>query len=197
MTSAIILAAGEAKRMRMAAGKQLLPWGKSTILETTIDSVTASNVDETLVVLGYHADAIRTKIAAKPIRTVINPDYLRGMSTSIIAGIAAADARTQAYLLVLADQPSLSYQVINRLLEAFEKHRHSIIIPTFGGRRGHPVIFAASYKPELLGLSGDVGARGIIERHGADVIEVAVCSEEILLDIDTQEDYSKYTGKAV
>lgn len=192
MISAIILAAGQAKRMGLPAGKQLLPFGMSTVLETTIDYITASEVDETLVVLGYRSEEIGKRIAAKPVKTVVNPDYRKGMSTSIIAGIAASDARTQAYLLVLGDQPFISHQVINRLLNAFEHDRLKIIIPAFGGQRGHPVIFPASYKQELLNLRGDVGARQIIARHEPDVAEVQVDSEGILLDIDTPEQYSKH-----
>jgi molybdenum cofactor cytidylyltransferase len=193
MISAIILAAGQAKRMGLPSGKQLLPLGKSTILETTIDYIIASEVDETLVVLGYQSEEISRRIAARPVKTVVNPDYLKGMSTSIAAGIAASDTRTQAYLFALGDQPFISTQVINLLLRAFEHDRSKIVVPIFDGKRGHPAIFPASYKQELLGLKGDVGARQVIARHEQVVAEVQVDSEGILLDIDTQEEYSAFS----
>jgi molybdenum cofactor cytidylyltransferase len=192
MISAIVLAAGESRRMKVLGGKQLLPLGSSTILETTIDCVTASQIDETLVVLGSRAAEISQRIASKPVKLIINSLYLSGISTSIVAGISAADPKAEAYLLVLGDQPFVPYQVIDRLLKEFENCKQSIIIPSFAGRRGHPLIFAARFQKQLLSLTGDVGARGIIASHEANVVEVPVESAGILLDIDTQEEYSKH-----
>ena len=196
MISAIILAAGEAKRMgAISGGKQLLPLGNSTILEKTIDNIVASDVDETIVVLGYKAQEIRSKIVHKPVKIVVNTNYREGMSTTIIAGLNAVEARIDDILLVLADQPFIDSRVINRLLAERKNHDKGIVIPSYRGKRGHPVIISLSYKNELLSIKGDVGAREIISRHPDDVLEVEVDSPEITIDIDTQEEYRFHQGR--
>ena len=187
MLSAIILAAGESKRM--GKPKQLLPLGKSTLLEQAIDNLLNSSVDETIVVLGHKAEEITEKIANKPVKVVINPDYQQGMSTSIVAGLIMVDPRSQAVMLALGDQPLVTSRTINQLIEAFNKNRKGIAVPTYRGRRGHPIIFDIKYKAELFKLKGDIGGREIIQNHPKDVFMVAVDSESVISDIDTQEDY--------
>ena len=187
MVSAILLAAGESKRM--AKPKQLMPLGKTTILEQTIDNLLASRVSEVIVVLGYRAEEVMKKIAIKPIKITINPAYHRGMSTSIVTGLNLVDNRAKAVMLALADQPFIDSKTINRLIKEFSNHDKGIAIPVYHGRRGHPVIFAIKYKQELLALTGDVGGRQIIRGHPDDILEVAVNSESIITDIDTVSDY--------
>jgi molybdenum cofactor cytidylyltransferase len=187
MLSAIILAAGESKRM--GKPKQLMPLGKSTLLEQAIDNLLNSSVDETIVVLGHKAEEITDKIVNKPVKVVINPDYQQGMSTSIVAGLIMVDPRSQAVMLALGDQPLVTSLTINQLIEAFNKNRKGIAVPTYRGRRGHPIIFDIKYKAELFKLKGDIGGREIIQNHPKDVFMVAVDSESVISDIDTQEDY--------
>jgi molybdenum cofactor cytidylyltransferase len=188
MLSAIILAAGESKRM--GKPKQLLPLGKSTLLEQAIDNLLNSSVDETIVVLGHKAEEITEKIANKPVKVVINPDYQQGMSTSIVAGLIMVDPRSQAVMLALGDQPLVTSRTINQLIEAFNKNRKGIAVPTYRGRRGHPIIFDIKYKAELFKLRGDIGGREIIQNHPKDVFMVAVDSESVVSDIDTQDEYN-------
>lgn len=190
MVSAILLAAGESKRM--GEPKQLMPLGKTTILEQTIDNLLGSRVSEVIVVLGYRAEEAMKKIAVKPIKITINPAYHRGMSTSIVTGLNSVDDRAQAVMLALADQPLIDSQTINRLIAEFLSHNKGIAIPVYCGRRGHPVIFAIKYKEELLELTGDVGGRQIIRQHPDDILEVAVNSESIITDIDTTSDYQSH-----
>ncbi|HEY4711825.1 MAG TPA: nucleotidyltransferase family protein, partial [Dehalococcoidia bacterium] len=102
MISAILLAAGESNRMGQP--KQLLPFGQSTILERTIDTLLDSAVSETIVVLGYRDEEIRKTIAGKPVKIAINPDYQQGMSVSIIAGLKQIDKRARAVLIAPGDQ---------------------------------------------------------------------------------------------
>ena len=192
MISAILLAAGESKRMGKL--KQLMPFGQSTIVEQAIDNLLNSAVDEIIVVLGYRAEEVIETIAAKPVKLVVNPDYKQGMSTSIIAGLNLADSGTQAVMLVLGDQPLTNSQTINQLIEEFYNHDKGIVIPTYQGRRGHPTIFAIKYKEKLLELKGDIGGRQIVRDHPDDILEVAVDSESIIADIDTINDYQSLLG---
>lgn len=192
MLSAILLAAGESKRM--GEPKQLMPFGQSTMVEQAIDNLLNSAVNEVIVVLGYRAEEVIKTIAAKPVKIAINPNYQQGMGTSIIAGLNLVDSQAQAVMLALGDQPLVDSQTINRLIDEFYNHDKGIAVPTYQGRRGHPIIFAIKYKPKLLQLTGDIGGRQIIKRHPDDILEVAVDSESVITDIDTRNDYRSQPG---
>src|SRR4030042_4076922 len=192
MISAILLAAGQSKRMSKL--KQLMPFGKSTIGEQAVDNLLGSAVDEVIVVVGYKAEDVIKAIAAKPIRLVINPDYEQGMSTSVIAGLNLVHSGVQGVRLALGDQPLVDSQTIDRLIEEFCNHEKGIAVPTYQGRRGHPIIFAIKHKEQLLKLRGEVGGRQIIKDNPDDILEVAVDSESIVADFDTTDDYQAYVG---
>lgn len=190
--SAILLAAGQAKRM--GRPKLLLPFGDSTILEKSLDNLLKSGVTEVIVVVGNQAEKTIEKIGKRPVKTVLNPNYAMGMSTSIIKGLNAVSEKTEAIMLVLADQPLIESNILIKLLEAFFSHDRGIIVPVYQGRRGHPVIFDMKSKNELMGLKGDVGAREVVNRHPGDVLEVPVDAPGIHADIDTEADYRAYSG---
>jgi len=193
MISAILLAAGQSKRMGRL--KLLLPFGGSTILEQTIDNLLHSKIDELIVVLGYQAQELMEKVASRRVKVAMNPAYKQGMSTSIIAGLSVVDDKAQALMLALGDQPFISSRVIDRLIDEFFSHNKGIVIPTYQGSRGHPVIFAIKYKGELLGLKGDVGGRQIIKEHPDDIVEIPIDSESINTDIDTLTDYYRLSNR--
>ncbi|MFC2049950.1 molybdenum cofactor cytidylyltransferase [Chloroflexota bacterium] len=192
MISAILLAAGQSKRM--GEPKQLMPFGQSTIVGQAVDNLLGSAVVEVIVVVGYKAEDVIKAIAAKPIRMVINPDYEQGMSTSIIAGLNLVHGGVQGVMLALGDQPLVDSETINILIEEFCNHDKGIAVPTYQGRRGHPIIFAIKYKKQLLKLKGDFGGRQVIKDHPDDVLEAAVDSESIVADFDTTDDYQAYVG---
>ena len=192
MVSAILLAAGESKRM--GNPKQLLPLGKSTILEQTIDNLLNSKVSEVIVVVGHRADEMIKVIARRPVKIGVNPLYSQGMSTSIATGLKMIDDSARAILLALADQPFIDSKTTNRLVDAFLNHNKGIVFPTYQGRRGHPIIFAVQYKEELSGLKGDVGGKEIIKQHPNDTLEVAVDSKSINIDIDNINDYQSLSS---
>ncbi len=187
MISAIVLAAGESKRLRMP--KLLLPFGKSTILEQTIDNLLNSRVDEVIVVLGYRAEEMMRKLANRPVKIAINPIYHQGMSTSIVKGLSLVNNRAQAIMVALADQPLINSQTINRLVEESLGYDKGIVIPTYQAERGHPVIFASEYKEELLGLKGDIGGKQTIKQHPNETLEVIADSKAVTMDVNTINDY--------
>jgi molybdenum cofactor cytidylyltransferase len=192
MISAILLAAGQSKRMGEL--KQLMPFGQSTIVGQAVDNLLGSAVVEVVVVVGYKAEDVKKAIADKPVRIVVNPDYEQGMSTSIIAGLNLVHGGVQAVMLALGDQPLVNSETINILIEEFCNHDKGIAVPTYQGRRGHPIIFAIKYKEQLLKLKGDVGGRQIIKDNPDDVLDVVVDSESIIADFDTADDYQFYVG---
>lgn len=185
--SAILLAAGESKRM--GKPKLLLPLGSSTILGKTVDNLLSSNVDEVILVLGTEAQEMKKAIAGKPVKVVFNPNYRQGMSTSLIAGLKQVSTRAQRVMIALSDQPLIEKKTYNRLIQESFNSGKGIIVPIYQAKRGNPIIFTINYKDELLSLKGDVGGREILNKHPNDVLEVAVDSESVIININTMDEY--------
>jgi molybdenum cofactor cytidylyltransferase len=189
MIVGIILSAGESKRM--GTPKQLLPWGKTIILQRIVDMASASRLEMILLILGYRADEIASRISLSPLsRILVNQDFKEGMSSSVKCGITNAPPDAEAFMILLGDQPFIDTQVINTLIDAYHTGGQGITIPVHNGRRGHPVIFDARYREELLAIS-DQGAREVVNRHATDIFEVHMDSPNILSDLDTPHDYQE------
>jgi molybdenum cofactor cytidylyltransferase len=187
--SAVVLAAGMSRRM--GTPKQLLRIGGETILERTLKNVRASVVEEIILVLGFAAESVEKEISTDRVTVVRNQEYQQGMGTSLRAGLAAVDARASAALIVLADQPFVRPDTLNRLIACHQESKPQIIIPMYKGFRGNPVLLDRSVFPELKALSGDVGCRAIFGSHTENICKLAVEDVGILLDIDSQEEYQK------
>jgi molybdenum cofactor cytidylyltransferase len=185
--SAILLGAGKSKRM--GVDKLSLPWGRKTVLEHCFEALVRSEANEVIVVLGIRNKKLKSLFRKRKVKTVVNPFFNSGMSTSIQRGLQALHPSFHGVLIALGDQPYLKTRTINGLIHAFEKGKRGIVVPSFRGRRGHPVIFHGRYKKELLDLKGDVGGRSIIERHPEDVRLVPVKSIGVVKDVDTWQDY--------
>ena len=186
LVSAIILAAGQARRMGEL--KQLLPWRGSTIIEQVVDSVVASGVVETIVVTGYRAEEVAQKFAGKPVKVKVNDNYKGGMSSSLICGLQALGHKSTGIMVVLGDQPALEVVTLKHLINIFCQHP-AIVVPVYQKRRGNPVIFPFKYIEEMLALEGDRGARPVVDAHPDDVIEIAVNTDSVITDIDDMKDY--------
>ena len=187
--SAILLAAGESKRM--GVNKLALPWGRKTVLERCVDALVRSNIKEVVVVLSDRTKALGNRLRGPKVRLVMNPNYERGMSTSIRRGVQAVDRKSDGILIALGDQPLLRTKTINALIHALVQEKGKIIVPIFRGSRGHPVLFGPTFKKELLQLKGDVGARSLLQRHPKSVFEVRTRSEGVVVDVDTWNDYRR------
>ncbi len=187
--SALLLGAGESKRMGF--DKLSLPWGSNTMIERCFETLLQSRVEELVVVLGIRNKGIKDLFLGRGAKIIINPRSKMGMSTSIRRGLQAIRPGCHGILIALGDQPFLKARTINALIRAFVQGKEGIIIPSFRGRRGHPVIFHKRYRKELLSLRGDVGGRSIIERHPEDVRVVHLKSEGVVMDVDTWQDYRR------
>lgn len=184
--SAVVLAAGMATRM--GAVKQLLPLHGKSLLEHVLDTLRASDVREIVLVLGFAAEEIRARVPLVSARVVMNHAYREGMASSLRTGIAAVDPESEAVLIVLADQPFVRTETINRLIA----ERCAIAIPTYNGTRGNPVRIARALFPEVLQLSGDSGCRALFSAHADEIVKVPVDDPGILIDFDTRDDESRY-----
>lgn len=189
MISAVILAAGKSERMQDC--KQLLKIGGKPMIKSVVSSVLESNVDETVVVLGYRAREVADELPGGDIKTVVNPDFEEGMSTSLKSGLKKISADSNAVLIVLADQPLLETEVINHLINEYERTDHHIVAPIYKGQRGNPVLIDISLKSDLLKIRGDVGAREILENRKYEVLLVEVNTPSVMLDVNTAEDVKK------
>ena len=187
--SAILLGAGESKRM--GVNKLSLPWGKETVLEHCLRTLLRSNVKEVILVLSDRTKGMGSRFKGRGVKVVMNPRYRGGMSTSIRRGIQATDQGAEGILIALGDQPLLQTRTINALIRAFARSKGGIVLPSYRGRRGHPVLFDRCYKKTLLSLRGDVGGKSILERDPGKVVEVRTKSEAVVKDIDTWKDYPK------
>ena len=183
----IILAAG--KSSRMGKMKLLLDVHGKPMLGHVVESALHSALDEVIVVLGSEHERILESIDFKGATVVFNPDFLKGQSTSLKAGIAAVGESCDAALFLLGDLPLVDSGVIDAVLQKHKATRASIVVPVFAGKRGNPVLLARSLFPMVLALEGDIGAREILAAH-EDLIEtVDVEHDGILFDVDTWEDY--------
>ena len=173
----------------MGLNKLSLPWREKTLFEHGLNTLLRSNVKKVVVVLNDPMREKRGLFPQKKVEVVINPYYKKGMSTSIRRGIRVLNSKSDGILIALGDQPFLKTRTINALIKAFINGKGMIIVPTFKGRRGHPVIFHRKYEKELLRLRGDVGGKTLMEKHPNEVRLVPVKSEGVIKDIDTWEDY--------
>ncbi len=193
MISAILLGAGESRRM--GVNKLSLPWGKKTVFEHCFNTLLRSKIKEVIVVLSDRSKEIRSQFekrsfpADKRVKVTMNPHYKRGMSTSIRKAIQVMDPRSQGILIALGDQPLLKTRTVNALIDAFCGERGGIVVPSFHGKKGHPVIFHRRYKRELLELKGDMGGRSILQKYPKSIKMVPVRSEGVIKDIDTWKAY--------
>jgi molybdenum cofactor cytidylyltransferase len=181
MNVAIILAAGESRRM--GEPKQLLPFTGKTMLQCVMD---AFNVDETLVVLGYRADEIAKKIHGA--RIVPNPNYAQGMFSSVQAGLRALPTATKLVLLALGDQPRLQSATVKKLIKEITR---GILVPSYSGRQGHPLLFEARYVPEILAMDEALTLKHFLANHPDELTRLVVEDEGVLVDIDDRADYER------
>jgi molybdenum cofactor cytidylyltransferase len=128
-------------------------------------------------------------LEASGVCIVDNPNYTEGMLSSVQAGVAAADPATTLFLIALADQPSIPPELIADLIEVFDDRRPGMLIPTFDGRRGHPLLIDARYRDELATLNPEVGLRELLQRHPVQLLLHPVSVEAIIRDLDTREEY--------
>ena len=188
MVTAIVLAAGESRRMGRL--KPLLAFGKGTVIEAVVRSLKACPVDEILVVTGHRSPEIAAALATWNVHLVENPDYRAGMLSSIQRGVQAADPQTDWLILALADQPHIPPAVVEQLL-AEAGQELGVLIPTFEGRRGHPILIHASCREEIAALPPEGGLRQLWAQRPELVRHIPVASPAVLQDMDTPEDYAR------
>ncbi len=194
MIEAIVLAAGESRRMEKP--KPLLRFGSATFLEQIISVLRRSTVDRITVVLGAKAEMIADSVDLSKARVVVNTDYRQGQLSSLIAGLKKTPADTEAIVLCLVDNPLITPEIVDRIIEVFKQTQSPIVLPTFGGKRGHPALFSKLLFDDLRNAPTDMGARHVVHAHEDRIVEVEMSDDTILAKIDTPEEYRSHFGLA-
>jgi molybdenum cofactor cytidylyltransferase len=186
----LILAAGASSRM--GRSKPLLELDGKTLLQRAAETALASRCRPVIVVLGSEAAQTRRALGGLPVEVVVNAEWKRGLSSSIRAGLAALEVSAEpvrAALIMLCDQPFVTSALIDQLVARYESSTATIVACEYADRVGAPALFDRTLFPELEKLSGDRGARPLLERDPERVARVHV--PEAAFDIDTPEDYAK------
>jgi molybdenum cofactor cytidylyltransferase len=181
--AAIILAAGTSSRFG-AANKLLAGWGGQPMVRAVAGAALATELDPVIVVTGHESEQVEAALAGLDVRFVHNPDYSQGQAGSVKRGISAVPQWCDAAMILLGDMPRVCAGDINVLFDAVEGE-HSIIVPTFNGQRGNPVVIGRAHFGALQALSGDTGARGLLA--GSGVRQVEMETDAVLADYDTPE----------
>ncbi|MEX0924255.1 MAG: molybdopterin-binding/glycosyltransferase family 2 protein [Rhodovibrionaceae bacterium] len=185
--AAIVLAAGKSSRMgsenkllAAVAGKAMVTW--------PVAAARAAGCSEIVVVTGRDREDIEAVLAGEDLRFVHNPAYAEGLASSLKAGIGALSDTADGAAILLGDMPKLRADHLKKLFDAFARQDGAAIcVPSYDGRWGNPVLFDRRFFAEIQTLSGDAGARAIVQEHADSVAEIAMPDDAVLLDIDTPE----------
>ncbi|MBN1361625.1 MAG: nucleotidyltransferase family protein [Sedimentisphaerales bacterium] len=192
MINAVILAAGESRRMGMP--KPLLRFGNTTFLGQIISVLQHAAIERITVVLGAEAERLVESVDLSGTEVVVNHDYRDGQSSSLVAALREVPAETEAILLCLVDNPFITPEIVNEVVGAYRQTNHPIVIPVQDGKRGHPALFARSVFGELLDAPADQGARYVVRSDPERVLEVEVADRAVAVRIDTPDQYKEHFG---
>ena len=187
----LVLAAGGSSRLGQP--KQLLPYRGTTLLGAVLDHARACGFDQLVVALGGAADDVREGVDFRDATVVLNEAYGEGCSSSIAAALPAVDPRCDVLVLMLGDQPGVSPTTVRTLLA--RRDAAPIAVCRYDDGIGHPFAFARDTFGELAALHGDKGVWKLLDRRGADVVDVPL-SGRVPLDVDTWEDYEALLAAA-
>lgn len=189
MITGVVLAAGTSSRL--GRPKQLLPFRGRPILQHVVDVAAAAGLHEVVVVLGHEAERVEREITLRAGgRTVVNPEYAAGQSTSLRAGLEAAGPETTAAIVLLGDQPEVSAEAVRAVADAYREGSAPVVRASYGGRPGHPVLLERTIWNELAAVTGDTGARDLLIDHPDWVRDVELGGDPPP-DVDTEEDYER------
>jgi len=188
MIAAILLAAGQSKRMN-GENKLTKEIKGSPLIKLSVKNILASSIDELIVVLGYQKEIIEKFIDKnKKIKFIFNKDFESGMASSIKTGIDNLSEKTEAFFICLGDMPMVSPDIYNQLIKS--KDNKEIIVPTYKGQQGNPVLFDKSMKEKVLDIRGDVGAKKILELNKDKILNLKINDQSVTKSFNTQDDFS-------
>ena len=197
MISSILLAAGESKRMK-GENKLTKTIKDIPLIKYTIKNILGSAVDEIIVVLGHEKEELKTIIEKnKKIKFVFNENFKSGIASSIKVGLKNISNKADAFFICLGDMPDVNQNIYNKLIKARNSYnkklkpifKREIIIPSYEGQDGNPILFSKFMKKKFMDLKGDVGPKEIIELNKKKILNIPFDNEGILINFDTQENF--------
>ena len=198
MISAILLAAGQSKRM-VGENKLVKKIQGVPLIKHSVKNILASSIDELIVVLGHQKETIEKLIDKnKKIKFVYNKNYKNGISSSIQTGLRIISKKMEAFFICLGDMPDVNQNIYNKMIKTklnYNKKlkpnfKKEIFIPTYEKKNGNPVLFTKHMKEKIMQISGDDGAKELIEIYKSKALHIPVKNRGITLDFDIQEDFN-------
>ena len=194
MISLVILAAGKSTRMK--ENKLLLKVNSETLIQHVVKAAKKSSVDEIVVVLGHEAAKIKEQLAKLDCKVVTNENYTKGQSESVKVGLAAVTSNSEAVMILPADVVLIDAESINKVVEEYRRSKSRIVIASHRQQSGHPILIDKTLFPEVAQIGEDTqGLKAVIDRHRTEIKYVEVGTENVLIDIDTREEFNKYFPK--
>ncbi len=194
MLAAVILSGGASRRM--GSPKALLPYQGRTFLGHLLNVTVQPQIGTRRIVLGAHAELIADALHLPDGEIVINEDWGKGQLSSLQTALRTLPPATDGILLCLVDHPMISATLIRNLIDRFYSSRKPIVVPSYQGRHGHPVIFASSLFEELLLAPIEKGARTVVHAHAAEVEEVSTEEEGCVLNLNDPDAVQKALRRA-
>ena len=187
MISAILLAAGQSKRMngenKLTKEIQGIP-----VIKLSVKNILASSINELIIVLGHQKEIVEKRIDKnEKIKFVFNKNFESGMASSIKTGLNNLSEKTEAFFICLGDMPMVNSDIYNQLIQS--KNNKEIIVPTYKGQQGNPILFSKSIKEKIMTIQGDVGAKKILELNKNKILNVEVGNQSIRKDFNTKDDF--------
>jgi molybdenum cofactor cytidylyltransferase len=188
--ASIVLAAGSSSRMG-PRNKLLEPVCGEPMVRRVAAIALRSGAEPVVVVTGHEATEVGAALQGLGVTVILNPDYADGLSTSLRTGLSALPPGIDGALILLGDMPEVEDSVVRALMASFTG-ASAICVPVRHGQKGNPVLWGSRYFPEMMELTGDVGAKPLMARHEAQLIEVEVTTDSIFRDVDAPEDLARF-----
>lgn len=192
--AAILLAAGASTRM--GRNKLFFPLEGETLLRRAVRRAAEAGLAPVIVVLGHEADRARAELAGLPCRPVVNPDYARGINTSVHVGVAALPPDAQAVIVLLADMPFVTADMLATLVARYRQHGAPLVISDYAGVNAPPMLYDRALFPELAVMEGEGCGRQVVRKHREEAV-VVPWTADALADLDVPDDYERVKARLV
>ena len=188
MISSILLAAGQSKRMN-GDNKLVKKIRDIPLIKHSVNNILASSIDKLIIVLGYQKEIIGKLIDKnEKIKVVFNRDFESGIASSIKTGLDHLSEKTEFFFICLGDMPLVNHDIYNQIIRS--KNNKEIIVPTYKGQQGNPVLFSYSMKDKIMNIQGDVGAKKILELNKDKILSLEINDQNITKSFNIQDDFN-------